>query len=370
VIAAFVQLAVRFNKGGIWLVAQSNVAVKNIAEKLTSIGFENWKLLVSKGFHLGWHEHLYYKVQNNIVCSDTFNIASSKSNLKGCQIILCTLSMLSHPRINKFTKEIPLKIMVVDEASQIEVGNYVSIFANFKHSLRKLCFIGDDKQLPPFGQEDLQDLQSIFEIPHLRKQVVFLNIQYRMPPQIGDIISDLVYENKLKSNPLHPITEDTTACYFVEALGMEKPLPGGSYMNEVEATHVLHLARKLQDQERNYRIITGYEGQRSYIEGLMKDEGLEWGDKCFNVDSFQGNEEDFIIISIVRTLHLGFLSDLRRTNVMLSRCKKGMFMVSTPHFLTKIAKDSLIGQFVKKVSNPTWLTLEDIQGEKFWENEF
>lgn len=31
--------------------------------------------------------------------------------------------------------------------------------------------------VPPFGQEDLQDLQSIFEIPHLRKQVNFLDTQ-------------------------------------------------------------------------------------------------------------------------------------------------------------------------------------------------
>lgn len=54
--------------------------------------------------------------------------------------------MLSNMNINKFTREIPLKTLVVDEASQIEVGNYVSIFTDFKQSLRKLCFIGDDKQ--------------------------------------------------------------------------------------------------------------------------------------------------------------------------------------------------------------------------------
>ena len=51
-----------------------------------------------------------------------------------------------------------------------------------------------------------------------------------MPPQIGDIISELVYEGNLRSNPLHPITEETTACYFIEALGSEKPLPSGSFM--------------------------------------------------------------------------------------------------------------------------------------------
>jgi superfamily I DNA and/or RNA helicase len=89
------------------------------------------------------------------------------------------------------------------------------------------------------------------------------------------------------------------------------------------------------------------------------------------LNCFTGNEDDFIIISIVRTFRLGFLNDLRRSNVMLSRCKKGMFIVSKPQFLTDIAKDSLIGQFAKK-ANPTssWLTLEDVQGEKFWENEF
>ena len=54
VIAAFVQHSLRFNKGGIWLVAQSNIAVKNIAEKLTSVGLENWRLLVSRDFHDGW----------------------------------------------------------------------------------------------------------------------------------------------------------------------------------------------------------------------------------------------------------------------------------------------------------------------------
>jgi hypothetical protein len=54
VIAAFVQYALRHNKDGIWLIAQSNIAVKNIAEKLMSVGFENWRLLVSKDFHHEW----------------------------------------------------------------------------------------------------------------------------------------------------------------------------------------------------------------------------------------------------------------------------------------------------------------------------
>lgn len=45
-----------------------------------------------------------------------------------------------------------MKSLIVDEASQIEVGNYISVFTTF-HGLRKACFIGDDKQckyLSPF----------------------------------------------------------------------------------------------------------------------------------------------------------------------------------------------------------------------------
>ena len=39
---------------GVWLVAQSNVAVKNIAEKLADVGFSDFKVVVSKDFHFEW----------------------------------------------------------------------------------------------------------------------------------------------------------------------------------------------------------------------------------------------------------------------------------------------------------------------------
>lgn len=50
-----------------------------------------------------------------------------------------------------------------------------------------------------------------------------------MPPQIGNIISKAVYDNELRSNPLHPVTDQTTACYFIDVSGKEAPLSGGSF---------------------------------------------------------------------------------------------------------------------------------------------
>lgn len=55
VITAYVHSAHAAGLAGMWLVAQSNVAVKNIAEKLVDTGFEPWKLLVSKDFHFEWY---------------------------------------------------------------------------------------------------------------------------------------------------------------------------------------------------------------------------------------------------------------------------------------------------------------------------
>jgi superfamily I DNA and/or RNA helicase len=53
--------------------------------------------------------------------------------------------MLSNPRIGLFTAKVPLKTLVIDEASQIALSNYVAPLGAFS-SIQKLCFIGDDKQ--------------------------------------------------------------------------------------------------------------------------------------------------------------------------------------------------------------------------------
>jgi len=55
VIAAAVQSKVAEHVSNtVWVIAQSNVAVKNVAEKLVDSGFLDFKLLVSKDFHFDW----------------------------------------------------------------------------------------------------------------------------------------------------------------------------------------------------------------------------------------------------------------------------------------------------------------------------
>ncbi|KAJ7773413.1 hypothetical protein B0H16DRAFT_1304711 [Mycena metata] len=196
--AAVMSISLSFARGRtVWLVAQSNVAVKNIAEKLASVDFLDFKLLVSKDFHYDWHEHLYDKINPNLIRSDTFpnSPVEAERLLMGTTVILCTLSMLSNLRISIITRLVPLETVIVDEASQVEMGNFVPMISLYSTSLRKLVFIGDDKQ-------------------------------YRMPRQLGLFIGNEVYDSKLKT--IHPIA--TPCCSFVDVKRSKESSRGFSWI--------------------------------------------------------------------------------------------------------------------------------------------
>ncbi|KAI6038717.1 hypothetical protein EDC04DRAFT_2603755 [Pisolithus marmoratus] len=191
----------------VWVAAQSNVAVKNIAEKFAKIGFYDFVLLVSKEFHFDWQ-------------------------LRGARVILCTLGMLSNNLIAPFLDVNPVDILIFDEGSQIEVGNYLPVFHRFKYTLMKVVFIGDNKQL--------------FEVNHLQENVVFLDTQ-----------SSLAASSMLKE--------------------VRK--------NNQARVGLLPLHTKLRGLD--FRIITPYDAQRSLIEHELQAVNVRHEDKVFNIDSFQ-----------------------------------------------------------------------------------
>jgi hypothetical protein len=62
-----------------------------------------------------------------------------------------------------------------------------------------------------------------------------------------------------------------------------------------------------------------------------------------------GNEADYVIVSLVRSSRPGFLRSLQRMNVMLTRCKRGLIIVSSQAFLEPGGKgeDTLLGKLVQ-----------------------
>lgn len=109
------------------------------------------------------HEHLYEQIVKNMIVSDRLpKTGALKKALDGSQVILCTLSMISYPKLqlSGFVQAVPVINVIIDEASQIEVGQYIPLIKSFGNTLQKLCFIGDDKQC----KSSLQHLQQKLNI--------------------------------------------------------------------------------------------------------------------------------------------------------------------------------------------------------------
>lgn len=183
----------------------------------------------------------------------------------GSRVILCTLSMLSHPMLMRtgITRLVPLEVVLVDEASQIEIGDFLPMLSKFGSDIQKLAFIGDDKQrklscslprlplshnllqLHPTAQKILKDSAAFLRWITFAKMpfswesnvrsnsldladapgLLMRTIIVRMPVPIGNFISRKVYSGRLKSE--HTIN-DKSCCRFVDVPGKEI-FRGGSY---------------------------------------------------------------------------------------------------------------------------------------------
>lgn len=173
-----------------------------------------------------------------------------------------------------------------------------------------------------------------------------------MPNAIGDFISRKVYKGKLKT--CHP-NAVSLPCRFVNVERGQEKQSGKSWINPLEARVVVQLAGVCQVKGLDFRIITPYDAQRSLIERELQSAKVSHEDKVFNVDSFQGNEAEHIIISVVRSNKLGFLNNQRRTNVMLTRCKKTMDICTSRAFITGPAESTLIGKLATALGPQAWV---------------
>ncbi|KAJ7773405.1 P-loop containing nucleoside triphosphate hydrolase protein [Mycena metata] len=295
----------------VWVVAQSNVAVKNIAEKLADAKCD-FTLLVSRDFHYDWHEHLYGNLVDKLIRSDdlTDDFLRIEERMQDSRVVLCTLSMLSSAKIGTVARFAPVQTVIVDEASQVELGSYLPLLDSFGHSLQKMV----------------------------------------MPHQIGSFIGRHIYDGKLKTD--HPISKQ--GCFFVDVEGGVEAEKGRSWINVAEAKAVIVEAREYHEKGRSYRIITPYDAQRALLEAELKLAEIPWENKVFCVDSFQGNEDDYIIISAVRTRKIGFMAEVRRVNVMLTRCKKRMVIFTNRGFVEGAAKESLVGKLAAEIGAGAW----------------
>ena len=267
--------------------------------------------------------------------------------LNKAEVIRSTLNGSSHPVL----KGRKFKTAFIDEAAQaLEPACWIPILKS-----DRVIFAGDHCQLPPTiksndaAKKGLS--KTLFEkgIQKHPERSTMLQVQYRMHRHIMEFSSHYFYNDELVAHesvknellrhqqPVEFI--DTAGCGYAESQDPETL----SRFNLEEAHRVILQTEKLVEeisleewieQGLTLGIITPYRAQVDNLHKLAESSAiLEPLHKLVTintVDAFQGQERDVIVISFVRSNdkgEVGFLSDIRRTNVAMTRARKKLIMV-------------------------------------------
>ena len=234
-------------------------------------------------------------------------------------------------------QKIKPKIVIVEEAAEVLESYIVSCLTA---ATQQLILIGDHKQLRPNPNEyylarDYNLDISLFErliragIPHATLQT-----QHRMRPEIAGLVCPSIYptldnhESVLKYERIKGVA--TSLHFFNHKHPETSSGDTKSYSNVEEAKLVVGLCDYFLKQDYSpsqITVLTTYTGQLLMLKSLMPRKVYE-GVRVTVVDNFQGEENDIIILSLVRSNKsgiVGFLKIENRICFALSRARKGFF---------------------------------------------
>jgi predicted DNA helicase len=257
--------------------------------------------------------------------------------------------------------DLNFKTLVIDEAGQCIEPLAWCIFP----LAEKIVLAGDHWQLPPTVLSNEAAMlgfnQSILETAIAKsKNVYLLNTQYRMRAVLAGFSSNYFYNSllltaaHLHNTGVHLIFIDTAGSGYNEVHGPD----GVSLQNKGE----LEIVKKLLETEAidilTAAFISPYAGQVAAAKEVLPKQL-----RCSTIDSFQGQEKECIIVSLVRSNddgEIGFLKDYRRMNVAITRAKEKLIVIGDS---ATIGADAFYNAFLTYIEkNGTYRTV--------WEFEF
>ena len=276
--------------------------------------------------------------------------------LDEADVICCTLSGSGHDQLAKM--KVNFETVIIDEAAQsIELAALIPL----KYGCQRCVLVGDPNQLPPTvlsqAAAKFQYEESLFVRMQRNhpKSVYLLSIQYRMNPEISRFPSEKFYEGKLIDGPnmavvtnreWHQSSLFRPYCFFnVHGGAQERGKRGVSLLNKAEISIAISIYERLKadydhiDFSGKIGIVTPYKEQ---LRELLRQFRQRYGSEITNsvdfntIDGFQGQEKDIIILSCVRAAEghgVGFLKDVRRINVALTRAKSTLFILGNKEAL-------------------------------------
>ncbi|VDK44724.1 unnamed protein product [Anisakis simplex] len=238
-------------------------------------------------------------------------------------------------------------IVIVEEAAEVlEAHILSSIVESCKHAI----LIGDHQQLRPNPAVHVLAKQYKLEISMFERLIKnnypcsTLLYQHRMAPCISDTLMPHFYpllENADVVKEYPDVKGCATNIFMFCHRQPETPIPSLSHRNEFEGDFAFALFNYLLQQgysPNQITILCTYAAQTGYVKSLLDKRLQLAGDypRVDNVDAYQGEENDIVILSLVRSSPydtIGFLANPNRICVALSRAKIGFYMIGNIDFL-------------------------------------
>ncbi|CAK0867317.1 unnamed protein product [Prorocentrum cordatum] len=317
-------------------VADSNIAVDNMAMEAHRMGLN----VVRVGDLDGVHPDLRSLSLESMMAQGF----SSKAVLSTAEVICMTNCKAGSALVQRMGLD--AEAILVDEAAQsTELSVLVPLALC---GAPRLVLVGDQCQLPPtvVSQDPRAQGLSLSLFGRLVARGLtphMLKVQYRMHPKLAEFISQQFYRGLLatgvdSSSRAPPAgfawPRPDAGIAIVDARGDEVQV-GFSWTNPVEVSVVADVLAGFLGSHAtspsDVGIVSPYSAQvRSLQRELRRRMGAAAaGVEVKTVDGFQGREKQIMIVSTVRSNHfgVGFLSDWRRLNVMLTRARCGLVVV-------------------------------------------
>ncbi|XP_008287693.1 NFX1-type zinc finger-containing protein 1 isoform X2 [Stegastes partitus] len=251
-------------------------------------------------------------------------------------------------KFRKTLQQVRPRLVIVEEAAEVLEAHTITTLSQ---ACQHLILIGDHQQLRPSATvfdlaKNFNLEMSMFErlvkmgLPYIR-----LNYQHRMRPEIARLLTPHIY-TELENHPsvldYENIKGLKTNLFFVEHSHLEEEIKDGrSHQNLHEAKFVVAFCRYLLLQEykpEQITILTTYTGQLHCLRKLMPAKEFS-GVKVHVVDKYQGEENDIVLLSLVRSNpqgKVGFLNIPNRVCVALSRAKKALYCIGNSAMLSQV----------------------------------
>ena len=315
-----------FNRGNVWKLGP------NVRKNL--VYYIKYKMLECADIDVDLIQHF----QDLITRRKQLDLISQSKEINSYQLVGMTTTGCA--KYATILEQCNFEVVIIEEAAEVLESHVAALLT--KHT-KHLIMIGDHKQLKPKPYNYEIERKYHFDVSMFERlinnEIPYASLKYqrRMKPLFADFVrliyGESTYIDHATTKGKEKAKGFESDMFIITHTKIETPnITLASKSNEYEANYIVRLAHYIIQQgykAEQITILTLYVGQVLLIRKIARQQKL-FNVRITSVDNYQGEENDFILLSLVRSntkKEIGFLKTFNRVCVAFSRAKIGFYII-------------------------------------------